>query len=62
MRQRSTLGHMLFEDWADNDAGNGSDRTHEEIRAGPFAHAHDMMAYSISTAGWLYTPFAASRA
>lgn len=41
MRQRSTLahelGHVLFEDWADNDAGNWSDRTHEEIRADAFA-------------------------
>jgi Zn-dependent peptidase ImmA (M78 family) len=41
MRQRSTLahelGHVLFEDWADNAAGNWSDRTHEEIRADAFA-------------------------
>ena len=41
MRQRSTLahelGHVLFEDWADNDAGNWSARTHEEIRADAFA-------------------------
>jgi Zn-dependent peptidase ImmA (M78 family) len=41
MRQRSTLahelGHVLFEDWTDNDASNWSDRTHEEIRADAFA-------------------------
>ncbi|HET8661437.1 MAG TPA: ImmA/IrrE family metallo-endopeptidase [Micromonosporaceae bacterium] len=41
MRQRSTLahelGHVLFEDWTDNDAGSWSDRTHEEIRADAFA-------------------------
>ncbi len=41
MRQRSTLGHelghVLFEDWAGNGAGNWSDRTHEEIRADAFA-------------------------
>lgn len=41
MRQRSTLahelGHVLFADWADNDTGNWSDRTHEEIRADAFA-------------------------
>jgi len=41
MRQRSTLahelGHVLFEDWVDNDAGNWSDRTYEEIRADAFA-------------------------
>jgi Zn-dependent peptidase ImmA (M78 family) len=41
MRQRSTLahelGHVLFEDWANNDAGNWSDRSPEEIRADAFA-------------------------
>ncbi|WP_027943131.1 ImmA/IrrE family metallo-endopeptidase [Amycolatopsis taiwanensis] len=41
MRQRSTLahelGHVLFEDWADSDAGNWSDRTPAEIRADAFA-------------------------
>jgi Zn-dependent peptidase ImmA (M78 family) len=41
MRQRSTLahelGHVLFEDWTDNDATNWSNRTHEEIRADAFA-------------------------
>ncbi|WP_432995673.1 ImmA/IrrE family metallo-endopeptidase [Dactylosporangium sp. CA-233914] len=41
MRQRSTLahelGHVLFEDWTDNDAANWSDRTQEEIRADAFA-------------------------
>lgn len=41
MRQRSTLahelGHVLFEDWSDNDVVNWSDRTHEEIRADAFA-------------------------
>lgn len=41
MRQRSTLahelGHVLFEDWANNDAGNWSERTHEEVRADAFA-------------------------
>lgn len=37
MRQRSTLahelGHVLFEDWADSNASNWSDRTPAEIRA-----------------------------
>jgi len=41
MRQRSTLahelGHVLFEDWADADAGHWSDRSPEEIRADAFA-------------------------
>jgi Zn-dependent peptidase ImmA (M78 family) len=41
MRQRSTLahelGHVLFGDWADNDAGAWSDRSPEEIRADAFA-------------------------
>lgn len=41
MRQRSTLahelGHVLFEDWSDNDGGNRSRRTREEIRADAFA-------------------------
>lgn len=41
MRQRSTLahelGHVLFEDWADSDASNWSDRTPAEIRADAFA-------------------------
>lgn len=41
MRQRSTLahelGHVLFEDWSDNNAGNWGDRTREEIRADAFA-------------------------
>ena len=41
MRQRTTLahelGHVLFGDWADTDAGNWSDRTHEEVRADAFA-------------------------
>lgn len=41
MRQRSTLahelGHVLFEDWVDNDAGNWSDRTPQETRADAFA-------------------------
>ncbi|MGA8116993.1 MAG: ImmA/IrrE family metallo-endopeptidase [Actinocatenispora sp.] len=41
MRQRSTLahelGHVLFEDWADNDVDDWSDRTPEEIRADSFA-------------------------
>jgi Zn-dependent peptidase ImmA (M78 family) len=41
MRQRSTLahelGHVLFEDWVDGDAGNWSDRTQVEIRADAFA-------------------------
>jgi hypothetical protein len=41
MRQRSTLahelGHVLFEDWAGNDAGKWSDRTRREIRADAFA-------------------------
>lgn len=41
MRQRSTLahelGHVLFEDWEDSDAGDWSDRTPAEIRADAFA-------------------------
>ncbi len=41
MRQRSTLahelGHALFEDWADQDTGNWSDRSPAEIRADAFA-------------------------
>lgn len=41
MRQRSTLahelGHVVFEDWADKDTGDWSDRTTEEIRADAFA-------------------------
>lgn len=41
MRQRSTLahelGHVLFEDWADSNASNWSDRTPAEIRADAFA-------------------------
>src|ERR1700678_2019234 len=41
MRQRSTLahelGHVLFEDWADNDAGDWSERDPAEIRADAFA-------------------------
>jgi Zn-dependent peptidase ImmA (M78 family) len=41
MRQRSTLahelGHVIFADWAGNDAGNWSDRSPEEIRADAFA-------------------------
>jgi Zn-dependent peptidase ImmA (M78 family) len=41
MRQRSTLahelGHVLFEDWADSDAGDWSDRSPSEIRADAFA-------------------------
>lgn len=41
MRQRSTLahelGHVVFEDWVDNGAGNWSDRTPEEVRADAFA-------------------------
>lgn len=41
MRQRSTLAHelahVLFADWTDHEAGNWSDRTHEEIRADAFA-------------------------
>jgi Zn-dependent peptidase ImmA (M78 family) len=41
MRQRSTLAHelahVLFEDWADNDAGAWSERTPTEIRADAFA-------------------------
>lgn len=41
MRQRSTLahelGHVLFEDWADSDTGNWSDRSPAEIRADAFA-------------------------
>jgi Zn-dependent peptidase ImmA (M78 family) len=41
VRQRSTLahelGHVLFEDWADSDAGDWSDRDPAEIRADAFA-------------------------
>jgi Zn-dependent peptidase ImmA (M78 family) len=41
MRQRSTLahelGHVLFGDWADSDAGDWSDRSPAEIRADAFA-------------------------
>jgi hypothetical protein len=41
MRQRSTLahelGHVLFEDWIDNDASDWSDRSPAEIRADAFA-------------------------
>jgi Zn-dependent peptidase ImmA (M78 family) len=41
MRQRSTLAHelahVLFEDWAENDAGGWSDRTYKEIQADAFA-------------------------
>jgi Zn-dependent peptidase ImmA (M78 family) len=41
MRQRSTLahelGHVLFEDWSDSDAGDWSDRDPAEIRADAFA-------------------------
>jgi Zn-dependent peptidase ImmA (M78 family)/transcriptional regulator with XRE-family HTH domain len=41
MRQRSTLAHelchVLFEDWADSDAGGWSDRSPAEIRADTFA-------------------------
>ena len=41
MRQRSTLahelGHVLFEDWADSDAGDWSGRDPAEIRADAFA-------------------------
>jgi Zn-dependent peptidase ImmA (M78 family) len=41
MRQRSTLahelGHVLFEDWADSDAGDWGDRNPAEIRADAFA-------------------------
>jgi len=41
MRQRSTLahelGHVLFEDWIDSDAGDWSDRSPAEIRADAFA-------------------------
>ena len=41
MRQRSTLahelGHVLFGDWADSDAGNWGDRDPAEIRADAFA-------------------------
>jgi Zn-dependent peptidase ImmA (M78 family) len=41
MRQRSTLAHelahVLFEDWADSDAGNWSDRPPAESRADAFA-------------------------
>lgn len=41
MRQRSTLahelGHVLFEDWADSDAGDWSARDPAEIRADAFA-------------------------
>ena len=37
MRQRSTLahelGHVLFEDWVDSDAGDWSDRSPAQIRA-----------------------------
>lgn len=41
MRQRSTLahelGHVLFGDWADSDAGDWSERSPAEIRADAFA-------------------------
>jgi Zn-dependent peptidase ImmA (M78 family) len=41
MRQRSTLahelGHVLFKDWVDSDAGDWSDRSPPEIRAAAFA-------------------------
>jgi Zn-dependent peptidase ImmA (M78 family) len=41
MRQRSTLahelGHVLFDDWVDSDAGDWSDRSPAEIRADAFA-------------------------
>ncbi|WP_028662825.1 ImmA/IrrE family metallo-endopeptidase [Saccharomonospora halophila] len=41
MRQRSTLahelGHVLFQDWVDQDAGNWSDRSPTETRADAFA-------------------------
>jgi Zn-dependent peptidase ImmA (M78 family) len=41
MRQRSTLahelGHVLFEDWADNGTSNWSERSPVEIRADAFA-------------------------
>lgn len=41
MRQRSTLahelGHVLFQDWADSDAGDWSNRNPAEIRADAFA-------------------------
>jgi len=41
MRQRSTLahelGHVLFQDWADSDAGDWSERNPAEIRADAFA-------------------------
>jgi Zn-dependent peptidase ImmA (M78 family) len=41
MRQRGTLahelGHVLFEDWADSDAGDWSDRDPAEKRADAFA-------------------------
>lgn len=41
MRQRSTLahelGHVLFEDWADSDAGDWSDHDPAESRADAFA-------------------------
>lgn len=41
MRQRSSLahelGHVLFGDWSDTDAGRWGDRTPEEIRADAFA-------------------------
>src|ERR1700677_279008 len=41
MRQRSTLahelGHVLFEDWADREAGDWSDRNPAESRADAFA-------------------------
>ncbi|MGW0048144.1 ImmA/IrrE family metallo-endopeptidase [Nocardia cyriacigeorgica] len=41
MRQRSTLahelGHVVFQDWADDHTGNWSHRTPEEVRADAFA-------------------------
>jgi Zn-dependent peptidase ImmA (M78 family) len=41
MRQRSTLahelGHVLFEDWVDSNAGGWSDRSPIEVRADAFA-------------------------
>jgi Zn-dependent peptidase ImmA (M78 family) len=41
MRQRSTLGHelghVLFGDWSDGDAGNWGDRSPAEVRADAFA-------------------------
>ncbi|MGH3245257.1 MAG: ImmA/IrrE family metallo-endopeptidase [Trebonia sp.] len=41
MRQRSTLahelGHVLFGDWTDSDAGNWGDRDPTEVRADAFA-------------------------